>query len=41
MQRFLTITQMIHIVTNMLERVKNVKNDDDDDNAAERPDTQK
>jgi hypothetical protein len=30
MQRFSTFKQMVHVVTNMLERVKNVKDDDDD-----------
>ena len=35
---------MVHIVTNILERVKNVKDDDDDENEddnAEKSDTQK
>jgi hypothetical protein len=44
MQRFSTFKQMVHIVTNILERVKNVKDDDDDENEddnAEKSDTQK
>lgn len=31
---------MVHVLTNMLERVKNVKDDDEDDDA-EKTDTQK
>jgi len=40
MQRFSTFKQMVHVLTNMLERVKNVKDDDEDDDA-EKTDTQK
>jgi len=32
MQRFSTFKQMVHVVTNMLERVKNVNDDDGDEN---------
>jgi hypothetical protein len=46
MQRFSIFKQMVHIVTNMLERVKKLEDDDDgdeneEDNDAEKPDTQK
>jgi len=42
MQRFSTFKQMVLVVTNMLERVKNVKDDDDEnEDDAEKTDTQK
>jgi len=43
MQRFSTFKQMVHVVTNISERVKNVNDDDDeneDENDAEKTDTQ-
>jgi hypothetical protein len=39
MQRFSKCKHMVHIETNVLERVKN--DDDDEDYDAEKPDTQK
>ena len=41
MQRLSTFKQMAHVVTNMLERVKNVKDDDENDDDAEKTETQK
>jgi hypothetical protein len=32
MQRFSKFNQMVHVVTNGLERVKNVRDDNDDEN---------